>query len=157
MKDWYLQLTQREQLSVLVLAVVVVLYIMYMFVLSPLNEKRDRLADQNRILASSLTNVDAMVSEIMRLRDSGGSAKAGRNLTSLINQSTGRRDIAVSRLQPNSRGELQVRLESTSFDDFLGWLYDMEYKEGLLVREVSITEGGGVGRINATVRIAQAG
>ena len=98
-----------------------------------------------------------MVSEILRLRDTGGSAKTGRNLTSLINQSTGRREIAVSRLQPNSRGELQVRLENTSFDDFLGWLYDMEYKEGLLVREVSITEGGGVGRVNATVRIAQAG
>jgi type II secretory pathway component PulM len=157
MKNWYATLTQREQLSVMLLGVAVVLYFMYMFILSPLNAKRDALAEQNRILASSLTNVDVMVSEILRLRNTGVSAKAGRNLTSLVNQSTGNRNIAVSRLQPNSRGELQVRLENTSFDDFLGWLYDMEYKEGLLVREVSITEGGGVGRINATVRIAQAG
>ena len=41
--------------------------------------------------------------------------------------------------------------------DVLGWLYAMEYGEGLLVREVSITQAGAVGRVNATVRVAQAG
>jgi hypothetical protein len=33
----------------------------------------------------------------------------------------------------------------------------MEFREGLLVREVSITQAGSAGRVNATVRIAQAG
>jgi general secretion pathway protein M len=157
MRDWYAQLNQREQLSVLVLGLAVLLYVLYMFIWSPLDEKRSALTEQNRSLTSSLTSVDAMVSEVLRLRKTGVSATAGRNLTVLINQSTRSRQISVSRLQPNSRGELQVRLENAAFDDLLGWLYDMEYKEGLLIREVSITEGGGVGRVNATVRIAQAG
>jgi len=156
-KDWYLSLNQREQLSLLVLAIALGLYVLYIAVWSPLDTRRDELALQNRAQAESLTRVDAMVSEVMQLRDSGVSAGARRNLTSLINQSTRRLQLPVSRLQPNSRGEIQVRLENAAFDDVLGWLYEMEYREGLLVREVSITQAGAVGRVNATVRIAQAG
>jgi type II secretory pathway component PulM len=100
-----------------------------------------------------------MVSEVMQLRDSDGRGGAGtrRNLTSLINQSTARQQLQVTRLQPNSRGEIQVRLEAAAFDDLLLWLYEMEHAQALLVREVSITQAGSAGRVNATVRIAQAG
>ena len=58
---------------------------------------------------------------------------------------------------PNSRGEIQVRFEAAEFDDLLQWLYEMESVEGLLVREASITQTGSSGRVNATVRLAQAG
>ena len=156
MKSWFLRLDQREQLSLLLLTFALGLYVLYMLVWSPLDSARDQLALQNRGVSESLQRVDALVSEITQLRDSGGSSKR-RNLTSLINQSTARLQLQVSRLQPNSRGEIQVRLESAAFDDLLLWLHEMEYREALLVREVSITQGGAVGRVNATVRIAQAG
>lgn len=157
MRSWFLQLNQREQLSVLVLGLVIGLYLLYMLLWSPLDGARDRLAQQNEGVATSLQRVDAMVSEITRLRESGARPGARRNLTSLVNQSTSALGLPVSRLQPNSRGEIQVRLENAAFDDLLAWLYQMEYREGLLVREVSVTQAGSVGRVNATVRIAQAG
>lgn len=157
MRNWFLQLNQREQLSLLALGVALGLYLLYMLVWSPLDSARDSLALQNEGVAESLQRVDAMVSEINLLRESGTRPGVRRNLTSLINQSTGALALPVSRLQPNSRGEIQVRLENASFDDLLTWLYQMEYREGLLVREVSITQSGSVGRVNATVRIAQAG
>ncbi len=112
---------------------------------------------QNRGVAQSLQRVDTLVSELLQLRDSGVQTTARRNLTSLINQSTTRRELQVNRLQPNSSGEIQVRLESAAFDDLLAWLHELEYREGLLVREVSITQSGAAGRVNATVRVAQAG
>ncbi len=157
MRNWFLQLNQREQLSLLVLGAALGLYLLYMLVWSPLDSARDSLALQNESVAASLQRVDAMVSEITRLRESGTRPGARRNLTSLINQSTGALALPVSRLQPNSRGEIQVRLENAAFDDLLTWLYRMEYQEGLLVRELSVTQAGSVGRVNATVRIAQAG
>ena len=157
MKAWFAQLEQREQLSLLVLAVALGLYLVYVLVWSPLDRQRDQLALQNQGVASSLQRVDAMVSEITQLRGSGGRGNQRRNLTSLINQSTARLELQVNRLQPNSRGEIQVRLEGAAFDDLLLWLHEMEYREALLVREVSITQSGTVGRVNATVRIAQAG
>lgn len=156
MRGWFLQLNQREQLSLLALGLALGLYLLYVLIWSPLDGARDRLAQQNEGVAVSLQRVDAMVSEITRLRESGARPGARRNLTSLINQSTSALALPVSRLQPNSRGEIQVRLENAAFDDLLTWLYQMEYREGLLVREVSVTQAGSVGRVNATVRIAQA-
>ncbi len=157
MKAWFAQFNQREQLSLLALALALALYLLYQLVWSPLDERRDQLALQNRGVAESLQRVDVMVSELVQLRDSDTRVTTRRNLTSLVNQSTSRRELQVNRLQPNSSGELQVRLESASFDDLLAWLHDLEYREGLLVREVSITQTGAVGRVNATVRVAQAG
>ncbi len=156
MKAWFMQLEQREQMSLLVLALAVALYLVYMVIWSPVHDMRDALQEQNRGVAAMLQRVDAMVSEVMHLRDSGAKPETRRNLTSLINRSTTRKKLQVSRLQPNSRGEIQVRLESAAFDDVLAWLYEMEFSEGLLVREVSVTQAGTVGRVNVTVRIAQA-
>jgi type II secretory pathway component PulM len=156
LKDWFVQLNQREQLSVLVLAAALGLYLLYMLIWLPLDSHREQLAQQNEGIAGSLQRVDAMVSEIMRLRDGGAASNSQRNLTSLVNQSTSRRGLQVARLQPNSRGDIQVRLEGASFDDLLGWLDEIENREGLLVTEVAITQAGVAGRVNATVRISQA-
>ena len=97
------------------------------------------------------------MSQILHLRETGNDGGARRNLTGLINRSTSSFSLQVNRLQPNSRGEIQVRLENASFDDLVGWLHQMEYSEGLLVREASVTQAGTSGRVNVTVRLAQAG
>ena len=156
MKDWFVQLNQREQLSVLVLAAALGLYLLYMLLWLPLDDRREQLAQQNEGIAGSLQRVDAMVSEIIRLREGGGASASRRNLTSLVNQSTGRHGLQVSRLQPNSRGDIQVRLENAVFDDVVAWLDEVENREGLLVTEIAITRSGNVGRVNATIRISQA-
>jgi len=155
LREWFAGLNQREQLSVLVLAVALGLYLLYMLIWLPLAERREQLAQQNQGVAGSLQRVDAMVSEILRLRESEGAGSAQRNLTALVNQSTTRRGLQVNRLQPNSRGDIQVRLEGAAFDELVAWLDEIENREGLLVTEVAITEGGAAGRVNATVRISQ--
>lgn len=157
MHSWYYGLKQREQLSLLLLAVALGTYLLYASVWLPLASSRDEMIMRNQGVASSLARVDAMVSEVLLLRESGAGSASKRNLTSLINQSTNRMNLQVSRLQPNSRGELQVRLENASFDDVLAWLYEMEYAQGLLVREVSLTHSGSAGRVNASIRLAQGG
>jgi general secretion pathway protein M len=157
MKEWFAQLNQRDQMSLLVLGIVLVLYLFYLFVWSPLDTKRDELALQNTVIAESQVRVDAMVSELLQIRQSGASTGARRNLTSVINESTSRLQLPVIRLQPNSRGEIQVRLENASFDDVLKWLYEMEYTENMLVREVSLTQSNAAGLVNVTARIAEAG
>lgn len=157
MKQWFYGLNAREQMSVMALALALLLYVVFVGVLEPLSDKRASLEQQNTVIAESLSDVDAMVSEIKQLRESGAQTNGKRNLTTLINRSTSRLQLPVSRLQPNSRGEIQVRLEDAAFDDMLKWLHEMEYREGLLVREVSMTQGRSSGRVNVTVRMAQAG
>ncbi len=157
MKEWFAQLNQREQMSLLVMGVALALYLLYMFVWSPLNVHRAQLALQNTAIAESQVRVDAMVSQLLQLREGGVQTGAKRNLTSVINESTSRLRLPVIRLQPNSRGEIQVRVENASFDVVLKWLHEIEYSEGLLVHEVSLTQANGPGLVNITVRIGEAG
>lgn len=157
MKAWFASLNQREQMSLLLLALVLALYLFYLFAWAPLNNKREELALQNTAMAESRARVDAMVSELLQLRESGGQSGARRSLTSVINESTSRLQLPVIRLQPNSQGEIQVRLENAVFDDVLKWLYEMEYTEHMLVREVSLTQANSPGLVNITARIAEAG
>jgi len=157
LNNWLANLDQREQLSLVLLAAALAVYLLFVAVWSPLAESREQMSLRNQGVAASLQRVDALVSEVLLLRKGGAGKRAKRNLTSLINQSTNRMNLQISRLQPNSRGELQVRLENASFDDVLAWLYEMEYGQGLLVREVSLTRSGATGRVNASVRLAQGG
>jgi|AntAceMinimDraft_5_1070358.scaffolds.fasta_scaffold03061_5 type II secretory pathway component PulM len=157
MKEWFAQLNQREQMSLLTLSLAVIVYLLYLFVWLPLDSRRDELTLQNNATAESQVRVDAMVSELMQIRESGVQTGARRNLTSVINESTSRLQLPVIRLQPNSRGEIQVRLENAVFDDVLKWLYQMEYTEHMLVREVSLTQSNTAGLVNVTARIAEAG
>jgi general secretion pathway protein M len=157
MRQWFERFNSREQLSLLLLAVALGLYLLYVLLWSPLSHKRDEMRARNEGMSLSLYRVDAMVSEILALRESGtaGGAQAQRNLTSLVNRSTADAGLAVSRLQPNSRGEIQVRLEGVPFDKLMAWLYEMEIGQSLAVREVSITQAGSAGRVNASVRLGQ--
>lgn len=157
MKEWFAKLDQREQLSLILLAIALLLYLLYILVWSPLDSRRDDLQVQNAAIAESRVRVDAMVSQLLELRKNGGQVGGSRNLTSEINESTRRFNLPVMRLQPNSRGEIQVRIENAAFDKVMQWLYEVEYTKGLLVREASLTQAGAVGHVNITVRVAQAG
>lgn len=152
---WFDRFNTREQLSLLALGIALALYLLYMLAWGPLDRARDEMKARNESVALSLGRVDAMVSEVLALRESGESGNSRRNLTSLVNQTTAAAGLAVSRLQPNSRGEIQVRLEGVDFSQLMGWLYEVEYGQALLVREVSITQSGTVGRVNATIRLGQ--
>ena len=154
MKDWFYRFNTREQLSLLLLGGALLLYLIYMVLWSPLDQRRDDMAQRNVAAAESLQRVDGMVSEILRLRESGGSTSQRRNLTGLINQTTASAGLTVTRMQPNSRGEVQVRMESVPFEGLMAWLNLLENREGLVVHEVSLSQSGDGGRVNATVRLA---
>jgi general secretion pathway protein M len=155
LRDWFSRYSPREQFSLLLMAAVVACYALYFVAWEPVESMRSDMARRNAEAVEVLQRVDAMVSEVVLLRSTGGGATKKRNLTSVINRSTGRFKLSVSRLQPNSRGEIQVRLEQVAFNDLLLWLHDMEYAQGLIIHELSITQGGSSGTVNASVRIGQ--
>ena len=66
MKEWFSQLAQREQLSLVVLVGAVLLYLLYSLVWAPLDSRREALIVQNEAVAESRVRVDAMVSQIMQ-------------------------------------------------------------------------------------------
>ena len=156
MKAWFLRFSVREQLALLVMAFVVGAYVVAVVLVLPLGEARDDMSARNAATAEALVRVDALASELKTLRDQEGAASstARGNLTALINRSAERYGMRPSRLQPNSRGAVQVRFEAAALDVLLRWLHDLETTQGLIVEEVSLSQTSATGIVSASTRIA---
>ncbi|MEE4191737.1 MAG: type II secretion system protein M [Halieaceae bacterium] len=149
---WYRQFNAREQAYLLAVAVVLVLYVMFMLVLKPLAGMRDEMALRNVATEEKLSRVQAMASELKQLKASG-TPQVNRNINQLINASTADVGIRPTRISPNSRGETQIRFENVGFAELVRWLYRIEYGEGIAVKEVSINQGDRGGVVKATIRL----
>ena len=86
------------------------------------------------------------------LRAGGNSGQV--NLTRTLNQAGQANGLPIKRLQPNSRGEVQIRFEAVDFDGLLQFLEQIEGASGLAVLEASVTSAGRGGGVNATLRIS---
>ena len=152
--EWFHKYTQREQVYLLVVAVAVTLYLLLVAIWQPVAGMRDELAARNIQVAEQLARVKSMAVELQALRASG-SGQRSVNLNQLINSSTNQYGIRPSRIQPNSRGETQLRFEAVEFSRLLQWLYGIESTEGVVIREVAINQGDRGGIVKATIRLGQ--
>ena len=136
MKEWFAQLNQREQLSLFALALAVALYLLYMLAWAPLDNKREQLAQQNGVIATSLQRVDAMVSEIMRLRDGGGAstARLGR-----CPPRAARRSRTYSKLQEKRFWVVLPQVADKHLSGVTDYDQDSEYKVCLVELPIKLT------------------
>lgn len=154
MKDMFLNLTRREQIYVLVMVAAVGLWLLFTFALAPASAAREAMKASNESAINLLARVDAKAIELIRIRQEGSTQNNG-SLVSAVSRSSELAGLPVRRLQPNSRGEVQVRYEAVDYDDLARWLYQVEMVEGLVVVEASITQAGRSGGVNASVRVAR--
>ena len=156
MKDWFLKFPLRDQVALMALAVAVSLYVIFVLIVVPMGDAREELARVNVATADQLQRVDLMAAEIKALRGSGSSsgASSNRNLTTLLNGSANRYQLSITRLQPNSRGAVQLRFERAPLEQLLRWIHELETSESLLVEELSVSQTGNAGVVSASLRVA---
>lgn len=154
MKDMFLNMTRREQIYLLVMVATVGLWLLFTFALAPASAAREAMKASNESAINLLARVDAKATELIRIRQEGSTQNNG-SLVSAVSRSSELAGLPVRRLQPNSRGEVQVRYEAVDYDDLARWLYQIEMVEGLVVVEASITQAGRSGGVNASVRVAR--
>ena len=151
-RRWFESLSRRDQLALLVLALAIGVWLFIQVVFVELDGGRKRLAESNQRLVEKLNRVDLKVEQLIVLRAGGNSGQI--NLTRTLNQASQANGLPVKRLQPNSRGEVQIRFEAVDFDDLLQFLEQIEGASGLAVLEASISSAGRAGGVNATLRIS---
>ena len=154
MEQWFRQFNVREQTALLLCTGAVLLYLLYIVIWSPLQAKREDISLQNQRVAESLARVQGMAAQLTQLRSSGGSTTAS-NLNQIINTSTASNGIAPTRIQPSASGDTQIRFEDVNFAKLLRWIHQLEYQEGLAVRELSINQGSRGGVVNVSIRVGK--
>ena len=149
---WWRGLTSREQLYLLGATAAVLLYVLLMVVWRPLAVSRSEMAERNVQVARQLQQVQVMVSELQQL-DAGRGQVARVNMNQIISSTTQSHNIRPTRIQPNSRGETQIRFDSVGFAELMRWLHQVEGMDGVRILEVSINQGDRGGTVRATVRL----
>lgn len=156
MMAWLNGRTRREQIYLLVMGLALGLWLIFQLALAPLADARRQLEANNTAVAATLARVDVKVARLIALR-AEGSTNRRSNLTAAISRASELEGLAVRRLAPNSRGEVQVRFESVNYDALVRWLHRIEVVEGLVVIDASIVQSGQAGGVNATLRITDPG
>ena len=154
MREWFNAQTQRDQLALMILTAALVLYGLVAFVLLPVNDARNQMLANNEAAIAQLARVEAKVSQLLELR-ANSEAGQNQNLSSTLSAAAQNAGLVVKRLQPNSRGEVQVRFESVEFDALLEWLQTIEGNEGLRIVDASLSDAGRSGGVNATLRVRE--
>ena len=154
MREWFNAQTPRDQIALIALAAAVVIYSVVAFALAPASEARSQMMANNKAATAQLVRVEAKVSQLVDLRANGESGQ-NQNLSSTLSAAAQNAGLTVKRLQPNSRGEVQVRFESVEFDALLQWLQTIEGNEGLRIIDASVSDAGRSGGVNATLRVRE--
>ena len=154
MREWFNAQTQRDQIALIALAGAVALYSLLTFALLPASEARSQMAANNTAATAQLGRVEAKVSQLLDLRANSESGQ-NQNLSSTLSAAAQNAGLTVKRLQPNSRGEVQVRFEGVEFDALLQWLQTVEGNEGLRIVDASVSDAGRSGGVNATLRVRE--
>ncbi|WP_340678365.1 type II secretion system protein M [Paraglaciecola sp.] len=146
LKLYYTQLNEREQRLVLISAVLVVIAVFYWLIWSPLSQSVTKgqasLSSQQELLVWVQQNAN----RALQLQGSGKpSTKFSGSLAQEVNQSAGRLNITIARMQPQG-DELQVWVDQVPFNDVLSWLQGLESK-GIIILDLDIAETNAAGQI----------
>ena len=152
MREWFNSQSPRDQMAILLLTGFLLVFSVFQFALMPMSENRAQMALNNGAASAQLSRVEAKVSRLLSLRDAGSTGQ-NDNLSSTLSAAAQNAGLTVKRLQPNSRGEVQVRFEGADFDALLQWLQTVESNEGLSIIDASVSDAGRSGGVNATLRV----
>ena len=148
------QFSRREQTVIFITALAVILYVLWAALLAPLKHKRDALLLTTINTQQSLGRVQMMAHQLELLAQlSSQAALANENVNGLIDASLRENGMTLSSLSQGAGGEVRVRIDKASAEPLMPWLYDLESKYHLTIRELSITASNDPGVVSVNLRI----
>lgn len=148
------QFNRREQITILIGGVLLAFYLVWMIVISPLQTKRQNLLTTNISAQQALGRVQLLARQVQSQMQAGGQTSASsENISGLIDSSLRENGMSMSSLVPGAAGEVRVRIDKTSSESLMQWLYDLEVKHQVSIRELSITASNDPGQVAVNVRL----
>ena len=146
---------RREQMMILGCGLAVLLYLLWLMVLVPIEKKRDQLFAANTASTQTLGRVQVMAAQIQQARNAGTSASS-ENISGLIDSTLRANGLSMSGFQPGTNGEARVRLDRASYDSLMQWLYELEFKQGVTISDLSIAATNDPGQVTVNLRLQKA-
>ena len=137
MKEKWQSLNQREQHLVLVMAVVIVIFVLYLLIWRPLNNsistQQYNIAKQEELLIW----INEKQAEYQLAQNFNQSKNSNNSLSSVINSTSARNKIVISRIQPQG-DEILVTIDEIAFNSLMDWLKEMSVAEGVIIKAIDL-------------------
>lgn len=146
---------RREQIALLAMGLVVLLFLLWVALLNPLQKKRAQLQQVNVATSQSLGRVQILAAQIKQLQNQGNQARSGENINGLIDTSLRNHGLSMSGFQPGSAGEVRVRLDRAAYGSLMSWLHELE-QQGVSIRDLSVAAGNDPGQVAVNLRLHKA-
>lgn len=146
---------RRDQMLILGCGIAVVLYLLWLMVLTPIQNKRDQLLAANVASTQTLGRVQIVAAQIQQSREAGATV-SNDNLSSLVDSSLRANGLSMSGFQPGANGEARVRLDRAAYGPLMQWLYEIEFKQGITVSDLSIAATNDPGQVTVNLRLQKA-
>lgn len=151
-KSWLMQASPREQITLGLGALALVIYLLFVAVLDPLNSKLEQQTQRNQASQEALQRMRDMAARWLN-RDQTAGGASNVTIVELVDRSMRRHSIRMSGMQPSGSSDVRLRMDQVRFDSLMAWLYDMEVTEGVQVRDLSVAAGPEEGTVVANVRL----
>lgn len=158
MKAWWRGLQARERQLIVVATVVVVLFVGYTVIWSPLQKNTQRLTRQVESQQQQLVLMKQMAAKIKVLSQRNATATpraSSSSLTALIYQ-TGQsrlRGAELKRVEEGQNNSVRVWIEKAAFDDLVLWLDALYRSQGLSVDSFVADNQPEAGRVNVRLTL----
>lgn len=146
---------RREQMLILGCGVAVAIYLLWLLVLTPIQNKRDQLLEANIATTQTLGRVQIVAAQIQQARSAGMNASTD-NINGLIDSTLRANSLSMSGFQPGANGEVRVRLDRAAYGPLMQWLYEIEFKQGISVSDLSIASTNDPGQVTVNLRLQKA-
>lgn len=153
-KQWFLDQSPRDQMMLSAGGIAVVLYILLFMVLMPLYESLEKTEKRNLAVMAEQQRVRELASQVLAQQKSPSGATAGQSLNALLNQSLREFGLTMENFQP-SGNSARVRLGSSEFNKVLAWLHEMEVKQGVQIKDLTITADQGPGAVLVNLQMVR--
>jgi general secretion pathway protein M len=145
LETYWQNLKPNEQLLLKCAAAIFTLFVIVMLIIRPLNnkiEKAEKALVQQQELAHFVKQSAA------KIKGSGqGKVAASGSLSQIINASSRRAQINISKMQPKD-DTLRLTIESVEFNKLMPWLESLVEQSGLTISAIDINRGAEPGMVS---------
>ena len=158
MKAWFDNLDPRERMMVAAGATLLVLFLIYILVLSPIHSGYDSLrntVDEQRTTALWMQKSAQTLTRLKRSSGRAAQGLGGRSLLSVADSTAraGGLGPALKRVEPEGSDSVRVWLDGASFDVVVKWLGTLSTIHGVNADTVTLERSGGAGLVNARLTL----
>ena len=158
MKAWLDNLDPRERMMAAAGAALLVLFLLYILVWSPLHSGYDSLrntVDAQRTTAQWMQESAQTLKSLKRSSGRAAQGLGGRSLLSVADSTAraGGLGPALKRVEPEGSDSVRVWLDGASFDVLVKWLGTLSTIHGVNAETVTMERSGTAGRVNARLTL----